>query len=35
MLQGLNIGSVNDFMTSGKKPLPEPLMIQLYVAIWI
>ena len=31
----LNIGSGNGLVSSGNKPLPEPMLIQIYVAIWL
>ena len=31
---GVNIGSGNVLVPSGNKPLPEPLLTQIYVAIW-
>ena len=30
----VNIGSVNDLVPSGNKPSPEPMLTQIYVAIW-
>ena len=30
----INIGSDKGFMPSGNKPLPEPKLTQIYVAIW-
>ena len=32
--QLLNIGSGNGLVPSGNKPLPEPMLIQIYVTIW-
>ena len=29
-----NIGSVNSFVTDGTKPLPEPMLTQICIAIW-
>ena len=29
-----NIGSGNGLVPSGSKPLPEPMLTQIYVAIW-
>ena len=29
-----NIGSGNGLVPSGNKPLPEPMLTQIYVAIW-
>ena len=28
------IGSCDDLVPSGNKPLPEPMMTQIYVTIW-
>ena len=33
MSQNLNIGSGNGLMPSGNKPLPEPMLTQIYVII--
>ena len=30
----VNIGSGNGLVTSGNKPLPEPMLTQIFVAIW-
>ena len=30
----VNIGSGNGLVLSGNKPLPEPMLTQIYVAIW-
>ena len=30
----VNIGSSNGLVPSGTKPLPVPMLIQFYVAIW-
>ena len=30
----VNIGSGNGLVPSGNKPLPEPMLTQIYVAIW-
>ena len=30
----VNIGSGNDLVPPGNKPLPEPMLSQFYVAIW-
>ena len=30
----LNIGSANALVPSGNKPLPEPVLTQIYVSIW-
>ena len=30
----INIGSGNGLVSSGNKPLPEPILTQIYVAIW-
>ena len=30
----INIGSGNGLVPSGNKPLPEPLLIQIYITIW-
>ena len=32
--RSLNIGSGNGFVPSGNKPLPEPMLNQISVAIW-
>ena len=29
-----NIGSGNGFVPAGNKPLPEPMLTQIYIAIW-
>ena len=29
-----NIGSGNGLVSSGNKPIPEPMVIQIYVAVW-
>ena len=31
----INIGSGNGLVPSGNKPLPEPMLTQIYVAIWL
>ena len=33
-LSSVNIGSDNGLVPSGNKPLPEPVLTQIYVAIW-
>ena len=30
----VNIGSGNDLLPSGNKPLPEPVLTEIYIAIW-
>ena len=30
----VNIGSGNGLVPSGNKPLPEPMLTQIYVVIW-
>ena len=30
----VNIGSGNGLVSSGNKPLPEPMLTQIYVAKW-
>ena len=30
----VNIGSGNGLVASGNKPLPEPMLTQIYVVIW-
>ena len=30
----VNIGPRDGFVPSGNKPLPEPMVIQIYVTIW-
>ena len=30
----VNIGSGNDLLPDGTKPLPKPMLTQFYVAIW-
>ena len=32
--QLVNIGSGNGLVSSGNRPLPEPMLTQSYVAIW-
>ena len=34
MINQFNIGSCNGFVASGNKPLPEPMLTQIYVTIW-
>ena len=32
--QQLNMGSGNGLVPSGNKPLPEPMLTEIYIAIW-
>ena len=34
LIDEVNIGSGNGFVPSGNKPLPEPVLTQIYFAIW-